>query len=72
MRKLACGLVFSLLVAAGPCAEPEPIGGSGVQGIGGQGLGGDAPPTIPEPAAVAAFGVGAVVIGYAIRRRRGK
>ncbi len=30
----------------------------------------NAPPAVPEPAAIAAFGVGAAVIGYALYRRR--
>jgi len=29
-----------------------------------------APPAVPEPAAIAAFGVGAAVIGYVLYRRR--
>ena len=29
-----------------------------------------APPAVPEPAAIAAFGVGAAVIGYVLVRRR--
>ena len=31
---------------------------------------GVAPPVVPEPAALAVFGVGAVIIGYALHRRR--
>jgi hypothetical protein len=63
MRNIVTAFVFSLFLAGSASAMGNMSGAPG---------GGNDPPSIPEPAALAAFGVGAVAIGYAIHRRRGK
>ncbi|HTF36295.1 MAG TPA: hypothetical protein VK714_21645 [Myxococcota bacterium] len=59
------GLLFSLLLASAASAMGNFSGTPDPQG-------GGAPPSIPEPAAAAVFGVGAVVVGYALHRRQAK
>jgi hypothetical protein len=56
MRNLATAFVFSVLFASSASAMGN------YQGA----------PSIPEPAAAAAFAVGAIVVGFALRRHRVK
>jgi hypothetical protein len=64
MRSVA-SLLFSLFLASSAAAmgnfSGTPSGGPG-----------GAPPSTPEPAAIAVFGVGALVVGYALHRRRAR
>ena len=63
MRNMVTAFVFSLLLAGSASAMGN---------FSGTPEGGNDPPSIPEPAALAVFGVGAVVVGYALHRRRAK
>jgi hypothetical protein len=58
------------LLAALALADPASARGNFPPRPGSGGSPKGAPPAVPEPAAIAAFGVGAAVIGYVLYRRR--
>jgi len=64
MRSVA-SLLFSLLLASSAAAMGNFSGTP-------SGDPGGSPPSTPEPAAIAVFSVGALVVGYALHRRRAK
>jgi len=67
LMRIFTALVFSLLLASSASALAN------FEGIPGRDRDERASaPTTPEPAAVAVFGVGAVIIGYALHRRQPK
>ena len=62
-------IVLALVAALCLAAPAGAMGKYPPHSIGDRNPGG-APPVVPEPAAIAVFGVGAAIVGYALYRRR--